>query len=271
MTLVCYFSAMSARARLIPAVAALVCVPFFSISAADSKSDASTGARASIGIGEGAVLGIVQDEATRRQETLGRLKRTLARAEGSRKQKNYWAAVALFEATISLSHELGGVNVEGETKRAREGVATSRLALAKVAGRQRRFAEAEKHVAELLAIDPENEKARKYLEYNRSVAEAHEGRVPSPDVLALTKKRETQRKDVFALVQDGKLLYQMRLLTEAKTTLKRAIRIDPSNRPAYYYLNLIQEAEYSDAARKRDLMQKERLVEVEKEWNEFLK
>ena len=87
----------------------------------------------------------------------------------------------------------------------------------------------------------------------------------------MVKKREVGRKDISVLVQDGKLLYEMRLLGEATAKLKRAIQMDPSNRPAYYYLSLIQEARYSDAARQRNLMQKERLVEVEREWNEFLK
>jgi len=224
-----------------------------------------------VGLGKSAVLEVVQDEATRRQETLGRLKRTLARAEASRKAKNHWAATSLYEATLKLSHALGGVNVEDETGRAMAGLTTSRLALAKTANKQRDFAGAELHMKALLAIDPQNKKAQKYLDYTRAVAKAHKGKVPSPEVMALVKKREVERKDVSVLVQDGKLLYEMRLLGEATAKLKRAIQMDPSNRPAYYYLSLIQEARYSDAARQRDLMQKERLVEVEREWNEFLK
>lgn len=263
---------MPARVRLIPVVGAFFCLPFFSaIAAVDSKPAASTGDRFSVGLGKSAVLEVVQDEATRRQETLGRLKRTLARAEASRKAKNHWAATSLYEATLKLSHALGGVNVEDETGRAMAGLTTSRLALAKTANKQRDFAGAELHMKALLAIDPQNKKAQKYLDYTRAVAKAHKGKVPSPEVMALVKKREVERKDVSVLVQDGKLLYEMRLLGEATAKLKRAIEMDPSNRPAYYYLSLIQEARYSDAARQRDLMQKERLVEVEREWNEFLK
>ena len=62
----------------------------------------------------------------------------------------------------------------------------------------------------------------------------------------------------------------MRLLQEAKQKLNQAITIDPANRAAYYYLSLIQEAEFGDEARKRDAMQKERLVEVERSWNDGL-
>ncbi len=262
---------MPARARLLPVVSLLACAASLPVLAADSASNASTNRRASLDLGKGRVVQVVQDEATRRQETLSRLKRTLARAEASRKARNHWAATALYEATLKLSRELGGVNVEDETGRAMAGLTTSRLALAKMANKQRHFAEAERHTTSLLAIDPKNKKALKYLEYTRAVAEAHEGKIPSPEVLALVKQREAGRKDVSVLVQDGRLLYEMRLLGEAKAKLKRAIQMDPSNRPAYYYLSLIQEAQYSDAARQRDLMQKERLVEVEREWNEFLK
>lgn len=254
-----------------PAVSALVCAASLPVLAADSAASVSTKRRAALDVGKDAVLELVQDESTRRQETLGRLQRTLARADASRKAKNHWAATALYEATLKLSRELGGVNVTDETKRAMDGLATSRLALAKAANKQRRFAEAERHTISLLAIVPGNKKARKYLEYTRAVAKAHEGKVPSPEVLALVRKREAERRDVSVLVQDGKRLYEMRLLDEAATKLKRAIAMDPSNRPAYYYLSLIQEAQYSDAARQRDLMQKERLVEVAREWNEFLR
>jgi tetratricopeptide (TPR) repeat protein len=265
---------MTVRIRCLAVVAALACVPCvpgLAAAGSGSGSAAAVGDRASQGLDKNAVLRVVQDEATRRQETLGRLKRTLARAEASRKAKNHWAATALYEATLSLSRELGGATVDDETGRAMEGLTTSRLALARTANKQREFADAERHITALLAIDPKNRKTLKRLEYTRAVAKAHEGKVPSPEVMALVQKREVERKDVSALVQDGKLLYEMRLLGEATAKLKRAIEIDSSNRPAYYYLSLIQEARYSNAARKRDLMQKERLVKVEREWNEFLK
>lgn len=230
------------------------------------------GSQVSVGIGAGVdILNVVEDEATRRQETTGLLKRTLARAEGSRKQKNFWAATVLYEATLAYSRELGGVNVESETKRAFAGLTEARLGLAKAAAKQRDFNAADRHVALLLELDPKSKKGLEYRDYNRAVAEAHVGRMPSIAIRQQAAGHLAQKKEVDTMVQDGKFLYEMRLLNEAKSKLKQAIHQDPSNRAAYYYLSLIQEAQYGDEARKRDLMQKERLVEVERAWNEFLK
>jgi len=250
-----------------------------SVTAADSGSSdknllnaSAVSPRNSPGIGGGVdLLNVVEDEAIRRQETTGLLKRTLARAEGSRKQKHFWAATVLYEATLAHSRVLGGVNVEAETKRAFAGLTKSRLGLAKAAAKQRDFDAADRHVALLLELDPKNKKGLEYREYNRAVAEAHVGRTPSLEIRKRAAGHLTQKKAVDTMVQDGRFLYEMRLLTEAKSKLKQAIQQDPSNRAAYYYLSLIQEAQYGDEARKRDLTQKERLVEVERAWNEFLK
>jgi beta-lactamase regulating signal transducer with metallopeptidase domain/type II secretory pathway component GspD/PulD (secretin) len=51
-----------------------------------------------------------------------------------------------------------------------------------------------------------------------------------------------QKVKAHALVQDGKLLYEMGKLDEAEAKLEEAIRIDPQNQAAAYYLNLVKEA-----------------------------
>jgi len=45
------------------------------------------------------------------------------------------------------------------------------------------------------------------------------------------------------LVQDGKLIYEMNKLVEAETALKQAIKDDPQNQTAEYYLKLVAEAQ----------------------------
>jgi len=68
------------------------------------------------------------------------------------------------------------------------------------------------------------------------------------------------------LVQDGKLLYEMGRLDEAEHKLKSAATNDPSNQAAYYYLKLIAEARYQNGARDREVMNKDKIVEMEKAW-----
>jgi beta-lactamase regulating signal transducer with metallopeptidase domain len=55
-----------------------------------------------------------------------------------------------------------------------------------------------------------------------------------------------------ALVQDGKLLYEMGKLDEAEAKLKEAERFDPRNDAADYYLNLIREARDEAALRRQN-------------------
>jgi len=47
------------------------------------------------------------------------------------------------------------------------------------------------------------------------------------------------------LVQDGKLLYEMGKLAEAEAKLTEALKLDPNNVAAFYYLNLIQQAQFA--------------------------
>ncbi len=51
------------------------------------------------------------------------------------------------------------------------------------------------------------------------------------------------RPQAGTLVQEGKVLYEMGKLAEAEAKLKAAIKLDPENTAAFYYLNLIQQAQ----------------------------
>src|SRR5262249_42393948 len=69
------------------------------------------------------------------------------------------------------------------------------------------------------------------------------------------------------LVQDGRMLIEMGKLDEAEAKLQQAVKRNPEDRNAFYYLALIKEARYSQEARKREISTKHALVEVEKSWN----
>lgn len=64
--------------------------------------------------------------------------------------------------------------------------------------------------------------------------------------------------EVSILVQAAKQLYELRRWKEAETKLQEAMKRDPANAAAYYYLNLVQ------AAKKQDEEQRTRVVDVEK-------
>ena len=69
------------------------------------------------------------------------------------------------------------------------------------------------------------------------------------------------------LVQDGRMLIEMGKLDEAEATLLQAVRRNPEDRNAFYYLSVIKEARFAQEARKREISAKDALVEVEKSWN----
>ncbi|HEY1173096.1 MAG TPA: M56 family metallopeptidase [Verrucomicrobiae bacterium] len=73
--------------------------------------------------------------------------------------------------------------------------------------------------------------------------------------------------EVAALIQSGRVWYEQQRLAEAEIKFKEAIKFDPANTVAFYYLNLIQEARYGDLAKKRDEEQRARIVQVEKSWD----
>jgi len=74
--------------------------------------------------------------------------------------------------------------------------------------------------------------------------------MPTPNPLGAAMSAGTN--EVSKLVQEAKQLYELRRLEEAEVKLREAMKLDPANSAAYYYMNLIQEARYSDLARKRD-------------------
>jgi Mg-chelatase subunit ChlD len=75
-----------------------------------------------------------------------------------------------------------------------------------------------------------------------------------------------KKPEVSVMVQDAKLLYELRKTDEAEAKLKEAIKQDPANAAAKYYQGLVEESRFGDAARKRDYEQRSKIVEVEKAW-----
>jgi tetratricopeptide (TPR) repeat protein len=69
---------------------------------------------------------------------------------------------------------------------------------------------------------------------------------------------EAVRIEVARLVQEGKLYYETGRLTEAEKSLSAARKLDPENKAAAHYLNLLRAAKQSAAAQ----------GEVEQEWTE---
>jgi Flp pilus assembly secretin CpaC len=70
--------------------------------------------------------------------------------------------------------------------------------------------------------------------------------IPAPPVSTNAALLD-QKIKVSTLVHDGKLLYEMDRLDAADVKLKEAIKQDPQNQAALYYLNLVSEARFKAA------------------------
>ena len=68
----------------------------------------------------------------------------------------------------------------------------------------------------------------------------------------LPSRTGMEKVKASTLVHDGKLLYEMGKLDEAEAKLKAAIKQDPNNEAASYYLNLVAEARFTQGNRGSD-------------------
>jgi Flp pilus assembly secretin CpaC/tetratricopeptide (TPR) repeat protein len=208
---------------------------------------------------------VAADEASRRQEAVILLRRTLADASTARQRGDLAGASRLYEEAYRWV-QLIGIGIETESQETINGLAEVRLELARRAQRRGDFQEASLHVNRILAVDPQHEQAIRFKRENDKALEALAGRMPSPEIRALEPEVRAQKLQAATHVQNGKALYEMGRIPEAEAELNQAVKLDSENQAAYYYLKLISEAKYAQGARQREVMAKEKGVELEDAW-----
>jgi hypothetical protein len=140
------------------------------------------------------------------------------------------------------------------------------MSLAQQAQRRGDLREAKTQVADVLRVDPSNAAAIEFNRGNEKLLSERRGQLPSEEVVNRVPALAEEKVKTGILVQDGKLLYEMGKLDEAEVKLQRAVKEDPLNQAAYYYLNLIRESRFQEAQNKRDITSRQSLVEVENAW-----
>lgn len=209
-----------------------------------------------------------EEEALRRAETAMVMDLNLSKAEKLHEGKDYGGASSLYEEAIGLAQQLGNLkSVEKQLKTAREGIVHSRLQLAYDLQSANKFKEATDEAAKALKYDPENKRVKKFLEFNKEVETAHRGRVPSVELMNQLSQLGEKRGDVLTMIRDGKAYFELRQFEKAEEVLKEAIKLDPQNDIAYYYLRLILESRYDIEVRRREHTFSERVIEVAEAWN----
>lgn len=205
------------------------------------------------------------EEAVRRQADTIQLRKTLFEAATARKKGDLPRAAKLYEDAYQTSQRIG-VGIEKETDELMAGFAGVHLDLAKQAQQRGDFDAAESQVIRVLKVDPKNLSAQKFKADNDKRLEERAGRVPSAAVVASIPENKAKRVHTSTMVQDARVLIEMGKLDEAEAKLKQAVKEDPEHRAAFYYLNFIKEQRYAQEARKREIMSKDQLLQVEQSW-----
>ncbi len=210
---------------------------------------------------------LAAEEAVRRQEMTITLRKSLADAQTALTKGDLPTAARMYEEAWGLVQRIGDASIEKERQTTIAGFSQTYLSLARKSFASADYEEANRQVSRVLRVDPRNAEAQALKVRVDAALKEIEGRTPSKEVTALLPEAAKIRTDAATLVQDGRLLYEMGKLDEAEERLRRAAQMDPTNQAAGFYLTLVQEARYKQEAVKRELMARNKMVEVEEAWN----
>ena len=177
-------------------------------------------------------------EVVRRQAAIIELQNKLKEAGTVEQSGSLIAAAILYEeAQIRVeSIGVGAKGIDAESAATIEGLTRVRLALGEKHAISGNLTEARKQVQRVLVLSPGNLTAREQLQSMDAQLEKLRGRMPTEETIEDVKNVVEEKIQAATLVQDGKLFYEMARYDAAEAKLRQAIKIDPANRGATYYL-----------------------------------
>ena len=207
-------------------------------------------------------------EAIRRQGEIQQLGKLLEQAKTVEATGNLLAASKLYEEAQKKveSVGLGAKGIDVERAATLEGLTRVRMALADQYATSGQLSEARKEVNRILVIAPNNITAREKLAEIDSGLAKLRGRMPTEETIDAVKGVADEKLQAATLVQDGKLFYEMARYDQAESKLRQALKIDPANRGASYYLVLVQEAKNKLQVTARDVTSRDAIKDVTKDW-----
>ena len=208
---------------------------------------------------------VAEDEAIRRQAETVTLRKKLQDAQSEYKRGDLAGAAKLYEDALVLVQKIGS-GIDQEAKQTTDGLIATRMELAKEAQHQGDLSQADAQVRRVLKIDPKNAPALSFKKENDTLMKAQQGLTPSQETLSLVPEYQNSKIKSGQLVQDGRLLFEMGKLDMAEQKLKDAVKLDPSNKAAFYYFDLIKEKRYALDAQIREGQSKQAMVDVEADW-----
>jgi type II secretory pathway component GspD/PulD (secretin)/tetratricopeptide (TPR) repeat protein len=208
---------------------------------------------------------IAVNEAVLRQANTIVLRQKLADARKVQQGGDVAGAAKLYQESTELAVQIGS-GIDAETAAAINGLAETRLALARANQARGDLVGAANQANQVLKADPKNPAALAFKKQNEQMIAAMKGRLPSTATQEQVPQIIAQKTDAATLVQDGKLLYEMGKLQDAEAKLNQALALDPDNAAAYYYMNLIQQTKFSRENSQHVVDTQQRMTQVEKQW-----
>ena len=207
------------------------------------------------------------NEGLRREAAKIELRKKLDEAQAAQKRGELAAAAKQYEDCLNLCERIGGTRVELEQRELMAGMITVRLQLADQAQRRGDFTEANTHVERVLKLDSRNKAALDFQAQSEKEKQRNAGMRPSQQTLEKIPEIYKEKVNAGTLVQDGKLLFEAGKLEEAEAKLHQALKLDPGNKAAFYYLELIKEKKYRQETAFQQEWSRQMLVDIAKEWN----
>jgi type II secretory pathway component GspD/PulD (secretin)/tetratricopeptide (TPR) repeat protein len=205
------------------------------------------------------------NEAVMRQADTILLRQKLDDARDAVAHGDLTTAARLYDEAYSLVQKIGS-GIDAETAQTIDGLASTRLQLARIARDRGDLREANTEVTRVLKVDPKNPAALEFKKQLDKLMAQMRGKMPDEATQAEIPAIMNQKVDANTLVRDGKLLYEAGKYEEAGVKLEQAIKLDPNNQGAIYYLNLVKQATYAREEQLHAVDSASRIVQVAKAW-----
>lgn len=212
-------------------------------------------------------LDLATEEGARRQALKIELDRKLVDAQAAEKRGAFLESAQTYTDCLDLVKRIS-TGVDTQHKQALDGFVATRLQLAEQAQRAGDLQAADNQYTRILKEDPKNDRVQQLDRANKERLASERGRRPSDAAIAQMPEAYTNRVNAETMVQDGKLFFEAGRLDEAEGKLRQAQKMDPSNRAANYYLELILDNRSRNANVRGAQAQREQILAVEKAWEQ---